>query len=74
VHEVSLHCEKHKQPTMIIESLVVLVGAQLESKLNVFKQCKANDDDEKLLFHFLLNKGSTNKKLDVSLLKKVWWT
>jgi hypothetical protein len=55
VHEVSLHCEKHKQPTMTLEYLVMLVGAQLESKLNVVKQCKAYDDDEKLLFHFLLN-------------------
>jgi hypothetical protein len=59
---------------MTLESLVTLVGAQLESKLNVLKQCKANDDGEKLLFHFLLNEGSTNKKFHVSLLKKAWWT
>jgi hypothetical protein len=61
VHEISLHCEKHKQPTMALESLVTLIRAQLESKLNVLKQWNANDDDEEWLFHFLLNEGSTNE-------------
>jgi hypothetical protein len=65
VHEISLHCEKHKQPTMALESLIAHIGAQLESKLNVLKQWNANDDDEKLLFHFLLNEGSTNENFDV---------
>jgi hypothetical protein len=50
---------------MTLEYLVTLVGAQLESKLNVFKQCKANDGDEKLLFDFLFNEGLTNKKFNV---------
>jgi hypothetical protein len=65
VHEVSLHCGKHNQPTMTLESLIMLVGAQLESKLNVLKQCNAHDDDEKLLLHFLLNEGSTNENFDL---------
>ncbi len=65
MHEVSLHCEKHNQPTGTLKSFVTLVGAQFESKLNVFKQWNANDDDEKLLFHFLLNERSTNEIFDV---------
>jgi hypothetical protein len=50
---------------MTLESLIMLVGAQLESKLNVLKQCNAHDDDEKLLLHFLLNEGSTNENFDL---------
>jgi hypothetical protein len=52
VHKVSLLYEKSEKPTMTLESLVKLVGAQLEFKLGLqVVECK------KLLLFFPLNEG-----------------
>jgi hypothetical protein len=50
---------------MIPKSFLKLVGAQLESKLNVFKLWNIEYNDEKLLLCFPLNEGWTNDKFDV---------